>query len=225
MDVDALFASMISQPFAKPTPVTATLPTTDGAPPESAAPVTQTSAAAASTLKSVPNPAQEDDTVTIHRTYTFAGKTHTETKVVPRSSAEARLYLESLPNGTPAPGASSSSPTQAKRTLKLARRSVFEPVPAVPLPVREDLKLGVGVIRERLTMPGKEDKGKKLNTVEKSKMDWAGYVDEEGLQEELEKAGKSKDSYLHRKDFLARGDQRKEEEARARRQREIAMAK
>jgi hypothetical protein len=35
----------------------------------------------------------DGDMITINRTYTFAGKIHTETKTVPRSSAQAQAYL------------------------------------------------------------------------------------------------------------------------------------
>ena len=45
-------------------------------------------------------------------------------------------------------------------------------------------------------------------------MDWAGYVDKEGLKEELETAEKSKGSYLQRREFLDRAEMRREEEAR-----------
>lgn len=55
---------------------------------------------------------------------------------------------------------------------------------------------------------------KKLNTVEKSAMDWAGFVDKEGIKDELDAAGKSKGAYRARQEFLARVEQKKEEEAR-----------
>ena len=45
-------------------------------------------------------------------------------------------------------------------------------------------------------------------------MDWAGFVDKEGIKDELELAGKSKDSYAARQDFLARSEFRREDEAR-----------
>ena len=200
---------MLAAPSTEKRPsIAAALPTVDGIPPQSAAPVSQTAAAAASMLTKVPNPAEDDDTVTIHRTYQFAGKTHTETKVVPRESAEARLYLASNSEGASIP--TSASPP--RRRTKLARRSMFEPV--VTIPPRADLQLGVGTIRERLTMVGREDKGKKLNTVEKSKMDWAGYVDQEGLREDLERAERDKGSYLQGREFLDRVEGKREEEAR-----------
>lgn len=200
---------MISGPLTKPTSEPVAVQTTDGQPVESAAPVSKTAAAAASSLKTIPNTAADDDTVTIHRTYNFAGKVHTETKIVPRDSAEAKLYLASNP--TPVLAPTSTSPP--RRPTKLARRSIFEPL-TEPLPQRADLKLGVGTIRERLVIQARVDKGRKLNTVEKSKMDWAGFVDKSGIREELEVAEKAKGSYMHQKEFLERVEGKREEEAR-----------
>jgi hypothetical protein len=52
----------------------------------------------------------------------------------------------------------------------------------------------------------------KLNTVQKSKYDWAGYVDKAGIAEELDQYGKSKQSYAERTTFLNRLEGRKQEE-------------
>lgn len=51
----------------------------------------------------------------------------------------------------------------------------------------------------------------KLNTVQKSKYDWASYVDKNKLAEELDEYGRSKESYAGRTDFLNRLEQRQEE--------------
>ena len=60
---------------------------------------------------------------------------------------------------------------------------------------------------------GKE-KARKLNTVEKSKMDWEAEVERQGMREELEKAEKSGGSYLGRMEFLGRVEGKGEDEAR-----------
>jgi hypothetical protein len=161
---------------------------------------------------SVPSqPADEDDKILIHRTYNFAGKVHTESKLVARGSAEARLYLEQNPNGGSVPIPATTKPL---RPTKLARRSIFEPI-ASPPPPRPDLKFGVQSIKIRhdikLTV---EQKAKKLNTVDKSKMDWAGFVDKEGLRDELVNAEKAKGAYLGQREFLDRVDGKREEESR-----------
>lgn len=64
-------------------------------------------------------------------------------------------------------------------------------------------------------MGGREGKGaKKLNTVEKSKLDWEGEVERRGMREELERAEKSGGSYLGRREFLERVEGKGEEGAR-----------
>lgn len=141
--------------------------------------------------------------IRIKRTYNFAGRVHTEEKLVHRDSAEAKLYLASQ-----APDAPAEEPA-AKRVTRKAFRSVFEPL-TDPLPQRADLNLGMAA----RIKAGKEAQAKKLNTVEKSRMDWAGYVDKEGIKDELELAGKSKDSYTAREDFLARSEAKRDEDSR-----------
>ena len=61
---------------------------------------------------------------------------------------------------------------------------------------------------------GQDEKVKKLNTVEKSKLDWEAEVERQGMREELEKAEKSDNNYLGRREFLDRVEGKGEEEAR-----------
>jgi hypothetical protein len=151
-----------------------------------------------------------DAMIRIKRTYNFAGKVHTEEKLVARDSAEAKLYLASLGEADPAAAAEGDQPP--KRMPRKAFRSIFEPV-TDQLQQRSDLNLGMGVLRRARELATRAE-AKKLNTVEKSRMDWAGYVDKEGIKDELELAGKSKTSFVGRQDFLARSEARREEEAR-----------
>lgn len=146
--------------------------------------------------------------IKIKRTYNFAGRVHTEEKLVPRDSAEAKLYLSSQdPNSAPLDSTTTSPP---KRLTKKAFRSAFEPVVEVSATDRTDLVLGITARMKAAS----EAQAKKLNTVEKSRMDWAGYVDKEGIKDELELAGKSKHSYTARQDFLARSEAFRDGEAR-----------
>ncbi|KAI6713937.1 hypothetical protein PZA11_002448 [Diplocarpon coronariae] len=151
--------------------------------------------------------------VMIKRTYNFAGKIHTEQKLVHRNSAEAKLFLASqpLPSAT-SPPPEDSPFTKPKRPLKKARRSVFEPV-IEGLPQRTDLFFGSRRESDVQLLAG-QAKVKKFNTVEKSAMDWAGFVDKEGIADELDAAGKSKGAYKARQEFLARVEQKKEDDAR-----------
>ncbi|KAK7422419.1 swr complex subunit [Neonectria punicea] len=199
VDVDALWAQMVSGPIAgaksNETQDDTAKPDTEGARIDETADV-----------KQISNPPAPDDPsvmIRIKRTYNFAGRVHTEEKLVPRDSAEAKLYLASQ-----APDAPTEDPT-AKRITRKAFRSAFEPL-IDPLPQRADLNLGMAA----RIKAGKEAQAKKLNTVEKSRMDWAGYVDKEGIKDELELAGKSKDSYTAREDFLARSEAKRDEDSR-----------
>lgn len=145
--------------------------------------------------------------IKIKRTYNFAGKVHTEEKLVPRDSAEAKVYLASL--GDKAEEALKAEDEPTKRQPRKAFRSIFEPV-VEGVAQRTDLNLGMSV---RLQMR-EQAKAKKLNVVEKSRMDWAGFVDKEGIQDELTLAGKSKESFASRQDFLARVEAKRDEDAR-----------
>lgn len=152
------------------------------------------------------------DMIRIKRTYNFAGKIHTEEKVVPRHSAEAKLYLSSVDAAAPLVEGPDAEPP--KRMPRKAFRSTFEPVTDQML-LRADLDLGLAArLRARELAGQAANNAKKLNTVEKSRMDWAGYVDKEGIKDELELAGKSKHSFAARQEFLARSDAVRDEDVR-----------
>jgi hypothetical protein len=159
-------------------------------------------------------PADESDMIMIERTYNFAGQVHKESKLVPRDSAEAKLFLSSQTSSAIPATTETRAPAIQIRRPK-ARRSIFEPVTEA-MPQRTDLRFKVGsyVGAPAGVLTAKEAAAKKLNTVEKSKMDWAGFVDKEGIKDELETAGKKKGTYLDNKEFLARAEDRREEEAR-----------
>lgn len=210
IDVDAMWAQMMNDiaPVSSATPERAR----DALPASS-----QGEASAAGAQQEQSQPAATDrarelpEFIKIKRTYNFAGKVHTEEKVVARESAEAQLYLAELGDNTEAVEAA-DDPNPRKRRLKKAYRSVFEPIPDQAA-MRADLNLGMSV-RLRARELANEANAKKLNTVEKSRMDWAGFVDREGIKDELELAGKSKHSYTARQDFLARSEAKREDDAR-----------
>lgn len=130
--------------------------------------------------------------VAIKRTYEFAGETITEEKLVPKASAEARLYFQSEQNNLP------KQPKPPLRRPK-KRASMFEPNPA-------------GTVKGLLSTDGK---GMKLNTIEKSKLDWAGYVDKEGIADDLDEHSRAKEGYLGRMEFLGRVEAKKEEDLKS----------
>ncbi|KAF3103996.1 swr complex subunit [Orbilia oligospora] len=126
-------------------------------------------------------PAEENGMVAIKRTYEFAGETIIEEKQVAANSFEARAYLSSLQAGAP----QTSGPNPPKPLRRPMRKiSKFDPA-----------FVGAGGAK----------KASKLNTLEKSRLDWAGFVDKEGIGDELDKKRREGgDSYLERQDFLGR---------------------
>ncbi|XP_028167818.1 nucleolar GTP-binding protein 2 [Ostrinia furnacalis] len=58
---------------------------------------------------------------------------------------------------------------------------------------------------------GQLNKKDKLSTLEKSKLDWTTYKQQEGLDEEIQSHNKGKSGYLDRRDFLERADLRQYE--------------
>ena len=146
-----------------------------------------------------PNTPGTKETITIKRTYVFAGETITEEKQVAKTSAEARLYIQSLQE---AKGFGATAPmTKPPLRRPKKRTSMFEPNPE-------------GTVKGLASTSASANKGPKLNTIEKSKLDWAGFVDKEGIQEELDGAGKAKEGYLGRMDFLGRVEAKREEEVK-----------
>jgi hypothetical protein len=196
VDVDALWAQMISRTPAPGSKVDQPDKTDEGTDPANQKDEPISRAADSAGLD------DPSAMIRIKRTYNFAGRVHTEEKLVPRDSAEAKLYLASQGQDVPAEG-------PEKRVTRKAFRSAFEPQMEL-LPHRSDLNLGMAA----RIKAGKEAQAKKLNVVEKSRMDWAGYVDKEGIKDELELAGKSKDSYMAREDFLAKSEALREEDSR-----------
>lgn len=152
-----------------------------------------------------------EDMIKIKRRYKFAGEIHTEEKLVPRDSAEARLYMAESTGEKSMDSADVSQEGQVIIKLRRPLRKIsrFDPNPS-------------GVIKKSWekqavsTTSNDADglKGTKLNTVEKSRLDWAQYVDEAGIKDELNVHSKAKEGYLGRMDFLNRVDLNREEERR-----------
>lgn len=151
----------------------------------------------ASSGKSRETPDQQldlEEMVTIKRTYVYAGETISEDRSVPKSSAEAKEYLESK---LQSPEVLLSNRPPLRRPKK--RVSRFEPNPQ-------------GIVGG---LPAGATNAPKLNVVQKSKLDWAGYVDKEGMQDELKVAERAKDGYHAKVEFLDRVDAKREEELRS----------
>ncbi|RMD44471.1 hypothetical protein DV735_g634, partial [Chaetothyriales sp. CBS 134920] len=147
----------------------------------------------------------EEEMISITRTYQFAGEQHTETKMVAKTSAEGRLWLQQQE-------AAAKSTKPGQHTVDGEGRTILRPLRKIS---RFDPNISnMEAFRGQWATSAAAKKGPRLNVVEKSKLDWASHVDAEGLKEELDVAAKAKDSYLHRTDFLRDVEMRKEDEAR-----------
>ncbi|KAK5138515.1 hypothetical protein LTR08_000102 [Meristemomyces frigidus] len=165
-------------------------------------------------------PTTKDDLITITRRIEYAGDITEVEETIPRTSKVAQLYLKEHPEADPdykPPPADASA--QLHRPLK--RPSMFEPnptatvkgVPPERLRTRVPSRFDVLMLEKREEAEGKK-KAEKMTTVQKSALDWKGYVDQQGLRGELDEYGKSKGGYLAREDFLGRAELAREDAAR-----------
>lgn len=152
----------------------------------------------------------QEERIVIKRVYRFAGETKHEEKSVPISSSEAQEYLKShkfrnepevRPEGLRKPVSERPGPTRTEEELKRLRRPLKRP------PYLEQII--AGSLKPKLT------------TLEKSSMDWAAYVDKEGINDEL--ILHNKDGYLAKQDFLDRVEMVKDSRYKEFRQKQLAM--
>ncbi|CAI7645800.1 unnamed protein product [Penicillium crustosum] len=149
--------------------------------------------------------AHTDQMIKIKRTYKFAGEWITEEKVVPKHSAEAKAFLSSGENVEYADEDAAAANTARNLRRPLRKISRFDPNPT-------------GTIKkswEKQLVADKDARGPKINTVEKSRLDWASYVDSAGIKDELRTHSKAKEGYIGRMDFLGRMEDKRENERRA----------
>ncbi|KAL5117978.1 swr complex subunit [Pleosporales sp. CAS-2024a] len=212
IDVDAVWAQMLAAPLKPvqhlPEPIQ---PSTTDAP--SPAP------------KSVP--AEEEEQIQIKKTYTFAGQDTTEEKSIPRSqldkytsdgwvtvesskpidtAAKQKANTSALRRPLRRPSRFDANPTGYVRALapehQLTYPRATTTTTSTPAPPPE----------QQTPAPAKAKSTQKLNVVDKSRMDWTGFVDKEGIAEELDTHGKTKEAYLGRMEFLKEVEARREEE-------------
>lgn len=163
-----------------------------------------------------------EETITIKRKYKFAGDIITEEKVVAKDSAEAKLYLSLNKSSTAERSETEPSNEQGeeqKPTLNLRRPlrriSRFDPNPPGAIKRNwEKQDATTTAPSDSGQGPPAEPKGPKLNTVEKSKLDWAAYVDRAGIKDDLDVHSRAKEGYLGRMEFLNRLEDKREEERR-----------
>ncbi|KAF2124731.1 BCNT-domain-containing protein [Dothidotthia symphoricarpi CBS 119687] len=209
VDVDALWAQMIAAPVA---------PTHSTEPQEPNAPKDQV----AHTIAAPTIAVDEEEQVTVTKVYTFAGQNTTEEKQVPRSSLDKHLSDGWKTADAPTKPSDAEKSTHSRIRRPLRRPSRFDPNPTGYVrALAPEFQLSwprTTLPASHANMPPPEaakarvEKAQKLNVVDKSRMDWTGFVDKEGIAEELDTHGKTKEAYLGRMDFLAGVEARKEEE-------------
>lgn len=148
----------------------------------------------------------ETQMVRIETSYTFAGKLVKELKLVSADSAEAKAYLNSTS------GLTQSGENDGQRRL-------FVTVVRKMQGSDEQVPLMIKLKRPSLIdkfLQG--DKKNKLTTLEKSRLDWASYVDENKIKDEL--ALHNKAGYLDKQEFLGRMDARRDEQYQKAKERE-----
>lgn len=152
-----------------------------------------------------------EEYIEIERDYKFAGEYIREHKKVLRSSAEGQEYLKNLKFNTTTP-----SKPQKKNNVDIVQDKDNDIDDNEKKNIRRPLKrpsyleqIISGAIKPKLT------------TLEKSQMDWATYVDKEGINEEL--LLHNKDGYLAKQDFLGRVEMHKDEKYRAFRKKQMEL--
>lgn len=156
-------------------------------------------------------PQHTDEMIKIKRTYEFAGEMITEEKVVSKDSAEARLFLANEHNsGAVATNAEDDAKgipgIKLRRPLRKVSR--FDPNPTGAIKKSWE--------KQSIDATGQEEnaRGPKINTVEKSRLDWAAYVDQAGIRDELTVHSRAKEGFLGRMDFLDRVGAKEDEDRR-----------
>ncbi|KAK6457778.1 bucentaur or craniofacial development-domain-containing protein [Scheffersomyces xylosifermentans] len=130
--------------------------------------------------------------IKIETSYAFAGKLITETKLVDEDSAEAKAYLNS---------------TSVLTAQDKNEKGVRSFVPVIRKLPKSDQEVELRIKLKRPSLIDKflsthGNKKMKLSTLEKSRLDWASFVDKRKIGDELKIHNKA--GYLDKQDFLGR---------------------
>ncbi|KAI9044012.1 putative Swr1p complex component (Swc5) [Aspergillus affinis] len=157
-----------------------------------------------------------EEMVKIKRTYKFAGEIITEEKLVPRDSAEAKIYIASGNDIETVPGSDADADRENEKAALNLRRPLRKLSRFDPNPTGSIKKSWEKQPAATTQAAGTEEnaRGPKINTVEKSRLDWAAYVDQAGIKDELTVHSKAKEGFLGRMDFLDRVGANRQEEMR-----------
>lgn len=135
--------------------------------------------------------------IRIETSYTFAGKLVRESKLVDADSAEAKAFLNSTT------GIVGSGEKAVPKSYVTVVRKIQGSDEEVPLRI----KLKRPSLIDKFLLG---DKKHKLTTLEKSRLDWASFVDKKSIKDDL--ALHNKAGYLDKQDFLGRMDAKRDEQ-------------
>jgi hypothetical protein len=178
---------------------------------------------------------EEEELVTVKKVYTFAGQLSEDEKQIPRSSLQQYLADGWKPTDATVdkkisrgketePKEDDDQGPKVRRPLRRPSRFDSNPTGHVrTLPPEHQLSwprnvAGAAPVDQAATASAevakavRPEKAQRLNVVDKSRLDWTGFVDKEGIAEELDTHGKTKEAYLGRMDFLAGVEAKREEE-------------
>ncbi|XP_076847831.1 craniofacial development protein 1 isoform X2 [Brachyhypopomus gauderio] len=135
---------------------------------------------------------KETSTITITKVFDFAGEEVRVTKEVDADSREARSFLK-------------KEEEEKAEEMREQQTSVSEAPSRCSVSAGPSVKrpAGMGSVLNRIG-----GKKQKMSTLEKSKLDWDAFKEEEGITDELAIHNRGKDGYVERKNFLERVDHR-----------------
>ncbi|CAX41316.1 SWR1 complex subunit, putative [Candida dubliniensis CD36] len=140
--------------------------------------------------------------IKIQINYTFAGKLITETKYVDENSQEAKAYLNSTSN-------ISSSNSDNDIPYRRSQVKVIRTDPVTNETKELRIKLKRPSLIDRFLSVSANSKKMKLSTLEKSRLDWASFVDKRNINEELKIHNKA--GYLDKQDFINRMNSKRDD--------------
>lgn len=150
---------------------------------KSASPAVQQELSTSISTLSKPSSNNTAEKIKITRTYEFAGKQITEEKEVDINSEEAKAHQNSV---------------KIKSTEE-TKHPITSPVPGLRRKRKRASLLDAVISNSSNT---------KLSTLEKSRLDWATYVDKNKISDELKY--KNKGGFLEKQDFLDRVDSKRD---------------
>ncbi|CAG8484771.1 2783_t:CDS:2 [Acaulospora morrowiae] len=169
-------------------------------------------------IKDFQNSTSEDQMITITKTFEFAGEIVTEQRRVHIDSEEAKAYIESQTKTNNTTGNNSISevsvsPVEETESAKPSASSTKKTRSPIAVAMAERGKFGRPKSNLSQLAASLNKKPVKINTLEKSKMDWKKYVEKEGIVHELKYHNKN--GFVEKQEFLQRTYEARDSEIKA----------